>query len=62
MRSRLNSEKSYHANSEKINNTQIWSSRKTNETNRFKVKTLEWFDLAIFKVNKSTNKELKFLQ
>ena len=30
--------------------------------NRFKVKTWRWLDLTIFKVNKSTIRELKFLQ
>ena len=30
--------------------------------NYFKVKTWEGFDLIIHKVNKSTNRELKFLQ
>ena len=47
--------------SEKIKNTKIWLLRKTNETNRFKVKTWGGFDLTILKVNKSTNKELKYL-
>ena len=46
----------------KVNNTQIWSSRKMNETNRFKVKTQGGFDLTTLKVNKSTDRELKFLQ
>ena len=35
----------------KVNNTTIWWPKKTNETNRFKVKTKERFDLAILKVN-----------
>ena len=62
MRSKLNSERSYHANSRNVNNTHICSPRKTNEMNRFKVKTWGGFDLALLKVNKFTNRELKFLQ
>ena len=49
-------------NSRKINNTMIQLFKKTNETNRFKVKIYGGFDLTTLKVNKSTNKELKFLQ
>ena len=62
MRSKLNGERSYHAYSGKVNNTQIWSLRKTNAMNSFKVKTWEEFDLVILKANKSTNREVKFLQ
>ena len=40
----------------------IWSSRKTNETNSFKIKTQGKFDLAIHKVIQIDYKELKFLQ
>ena len=38
----------------------IWLPRKTNETNRFKVKTWEGFDLTIFTINKSIMIECKF--
>ena len=62
MRSRLNSKRSYHTNNRKINNTHIWSSRKTNETNRLKVKTWGGFDLTIFKVNKSTKRNWSFYE
>ena len=40
----------------------IWSSRKTNETNSFKIKTQGKFDLAILKVIQINYRELKFLQ
>ena len=49
-------------NSGKINNTTIWWPKKTNETNSFKVKTWEGFDLAILKVKQIHYRELKFLQ
>ena len=53
MRSKLNDERSYLAYSGKVNNTQIWSPRKTNATNRFNVKTLRELDLAILKEKKN---------
>ena len=40
----------------------IWLSRKTNETNSFKVNTQGKFDLAILKVIQINYKESKFLQ
>ena len=40
----------------------IWLSRKTNETNSFKVKTQGKFDLTILKVIQINHKESKFLQ
>ena len=43
----------------KVNNTTIWWSRKTNETNRFKVKTLRGFDLTILKVNQNHYKRIE---
>ena len=62
MRSRLNSKRSYHTNNRKINNTHIWSSRKTNEMNWLKIKTWGGFDLTILKVNKSTNRNWSFYE
>ena len=53
MRSKLNDERSYLAYSGKVNNTQIWSPRKTNATNRFNVKTWRELDLAILKEKKN---------
>ena len=40
----------------------IWRSKKTNETNSFKVKTWGGFDLAILKVKQIHYRESKFLQ
>ena len=37
-------------NSGKVNNTTIWWPKKTDETNRFKLKTWRWFNIAILKV------------
>ena len=44
---------------EKANNIIIWLPRKTNETNCFKVKTYERFDLPILKVNQIHYKIIK---
>ena len=56
LRFQSNTYKSYHTKHWKVNNTTIWWSMKTNETNHLKVKTWGGFDLAIVKVNKSTKK------
>ena len=42
-----------------VNNTTIWWPRKTNETDRFKVKTWRWFNLAILKVKQIHYKRIK---
>ena len=42
-----------------VNNTTIWWSRKTNETDRFKVKTWGGFNLAILKVKQIHYKRIK---
>ena len=44
---------------EKANNTTIWWPRKTNETNRFKVKTWGGFNLTILKVNQIHYKRIE---
>ena len=43
----------------KVKKTVIWWPRKTNETDHFKIKTWEGFNLAILKVNKSIMIEWK---
>ena len=43
----------------KVNNTMIWWPRKTNETNRFKVKTWRGFNLTILKVNQIHYQRIK---
>ena len=45
--------------SEKVSNTTIWWSRKTNETNSFKVKTWGGFDLVILKVKQIHYKRIE---
>ena len=46
---------------EKVNHTTVWLFRKTNETNRFNVKSWGGFNLTIPKVNKSTMIEWKII-
>ena len=46
-------------NSRKVKSTQIWSPRKTNETNCLKVKTWEWFDLTILKIKQIHYKRIE---
>ena len=43
----------------KVNNTMIWLLKKTDETNRFKVKTWGGFDLTILKVNQIHYKRIE---
>ena len=43
----------------KVNNTMIWWPKKTNETNRFKVKTWRGFDLVIRKVKQIHYKRIE---
>jgi len=43
----------------KVNNTMIWWLKKTNETNRFKVKTWRGFDLVIRKVKQIHYKRIE---
>ena len=45
--------------SEKVNNTIIWRLRKTDETNRFKVKIWEGFDVTIFNVKQIHYKRIE---
>ena len=45
--------------SEKVNNIIIWWSRKTDETNRFKVKISREFNLTILKVNQILYKRIE---
>ena len=44
----------------KVNNITIWLRRKTNKTNRFKLKTCKRFDLTILKVNQIHYKRIEF--
>ena len=43
----------------KVNNTTIWWPKKTNETNRFKVKTWRGFDIVILKINQIYYKRIE---
>ena len=62
MKSRLNKDKSYHAQQRKIKKATIYCLRKTNETNSFREKTLRGFYLFILKVKQIYYRESKFLQ